>query len=100
MSKKRNIAIVAAILFAFIGGVFAYSIMAGDAKKKSKTTVTGNVVAESASADDMYKMFLCPCCGNPLDKNNICCGMAEEMIKYIDSQMARGVSKDEVVLKA
>ena len=43
-------------------------------------------------------MFLCPCCGQPLDKNNICCGAAKERIDYIDSQAAEGKSQEEIIL--
>ncbi|MEK6887638.1 MAG: redoxin domain-containing protein [Candidatus Aenigmatarchaeota archaeon] len=99
MSRKRNIIYLAAILIALIGSFFAYPIISADASKVSKT-ITGNVIAESAPAEDIYKMFLCPCCGQVLDKKNICCEMAGEMISYIDSQLGAGLSKNEVVMKA
>lgn len=57
-----------------------------------------NLSAETVSADEIYPMFLCPCCGQPLDKNNICCGMAKEMIDYIDSLVAQKLPKDEIIL--
>ncbi|MFA4820030.1 MAG: redoxin domain-containing protein [Candidatus Aenigmatarchaeota archaeon] len=83
----------------FVGGLFAYSMMPGDAIKMPKT-ITGKLIAESAPVEDIYSMFLCLCCGQVLDKKNICCDMADEMIKFIDSQIATGISKDEVVIKA
>lgn len=51
-----------------------------------------------AVANDIYPLFFCPCCGQPLDKNKICCGSAKERIDYIDSLATDGRSEDEVVL--
>jgi len=56
------------------------------------------VLVQPAYASDIYPMFTCPCCGNPLDKETPCCGSAEEMIGYIDQQLGEGKSRDEVVL--
>ncbi len=94
--KKYAWAMVVLVLF--IGSVFAYTLMAG--ANKTEMPVMGKIIAESAPVEDVYEMFLCPCCGQPLDKNNICCGMADEMIKFIDSQLDAGLSKNEVVMKA
>ena len=67
-------------------------------------------ILEIASAEEVYPLFVCPCCGRPLDKNKICCGMAKERIDYIDSQVnpvrkqenSNGVktktSKDNIIL--
>jgi len=49
-------------------------------------------------AADIYPLFFCPCCGQPLDKNNICCGQAQERIDYIDSLVGQNLSEKEVVL--
>lgn len=49
-------------------------------------------------ADEVYPLFFCPCCGQPLDKNNICCAMAQERIDYIDSLVAQGISQEEIIL--
>ncbi len=51
-----------------------------------------------ASAEKVYPLFVCPCCGKPLDKNKICCGMAKERIDYIDSQVKTKTSKNEIIL--
>lgn len=53
---------------------------------------------ESVSAEEIYPMFLCTCCGIPLDKKEICCEMAQERIDFIDSLTSQGTSKDEIVL--
>jgi len=108
MNGKKNMIYAAAILA--VMGLFAYFVI-GNADKALETTgndILGNIAAgsvnaiitESAAAEDVYEMFLCPCCGQALDKNNICCGMADEMIKFIDSQLNAGLPKNEVVMKA
>ncbi len=43
-------------------------------------------------------MFTCPCCGQPLNKEEPCCGAMINMIDYIDQQVSLGTTKDEVVL--
>ncbi len=53
---------------------------------------------ETVSAEKIYPLFVCPCCGQPLDKNKICCGMAKERIDYIDSQVNSKSSKDDIIL--
>ena len=54
---------------------------------------------KSVSAEEIYPMFVCPCCGQPLDKKNICCGSAQEMIDYIDSLAVSNLSKDDIIMK-
>ncbi|MDP3765138.1 MAG: redoxin domain-containing protein [Nanoarchaeota archaeon] len=98
-TSKKNIVIVAIILAVFIGGYFTSSMMASNANKNAKKMPTANLIGLSASADDIYKMFLCPCCGQALDKKKICCGMATEMINFIDSLIASGLSNEEVIIK-
>src|SRR3989338_9325069 len=102
LTGKKNIVIAAIILAVLIGGYFiGYSTsgMKSSNANKNSNKITANLIGVSASADDIYKMFLCPCCGQALDKKNICCGMAREMINYIDSLIASGISNDEVIIK-
>src|SRR3989338_1271801 len=99
LTSKKNIFIAAIILVVFISVYFTYGIMNSNAGKNTNTMPTANLIGVSASPDDIYKMFVCPCCGQVLDKKKICCGMAREMIDYIDSLIASGISNDEVVLK-
>lgn len=49
-------------------------------------------------AKEVYLMFTCPCCGNPLDKESPCCGSATQMIDFIDQKVTTGASKDDVIL--
>ena len=53
---------------------------------------------KSVSAEEIYPLFFCPCCGEPLDKNNICCAEAQERIAYIDSLTAAGESENAIIL--
>ncbi len=102
IAQKRNIIIVALILILFVGGIFGYGILNRSSGKNSKGTnkmPTGNVLSLSDYPDDVTAMFLCPCCGEVLDRKNICCGMASDMINYIDSLIASGLPKDEVIMK-
>src|SRR3989338_10399543 len=98
LTSKKNILIAAIILVVFISVYFTYGIMNSNADRNTNNMPTANLIGTSASADDVYKMFLCPCCGQVLDKKKICCGMAREMISYIDSLIASGISSDEVIM--
>ena len=53
---------------------------------------------ELVLAEEIYPLFFCPCCGKPLDKNNICCGQAKERIDYIDGLVDAKISEEEVIL--
>lgn len=54
--------------------------------------------AVSVSPEKIYPLFLCPCCGKPLDKNNICCEQAKERIGFIDSLAAERKEEKEIIL--
>ena len=56
------------------------------------------LTAKLVSAEEIYPLFFCPCCGQPLDKNKICCGAAKERIDYIDSLVTAGKSEEEIIL--
>lgn len=55
-------------------------------------------IVKSVSAEEVYPIFSCPCCSQPLDKNNICCEAAQERISYIDSLTAQKLSEKEIIL--
>ncbi|MFH1407488.1 MAG: DUF1573 domain-containing protein [Patescibacteria group bacterium] len=59
---------------------------------------TAHSVSQPVSAQEIYPMFLCPCCGKPLDPDNICCEMAQERITFIDGLTAGTMSKEEVIM--
>lgn len=67
----------------------------------SDDTLVGSAgfsLIEPVLAKEIYPLFFCPCCGQPLDKNNICCGLAEERISYIDSLVETKDSEEEIIL--
>jgi len=91
------------ILFLILG-IILLLIFAGSIwliqknKSNSLTSSVGSSLIKTASAKEIYPMFVCPCCGKPLDPKNICCGMAKEMIDYIDSLVAKNLSEKEIIL--
>jgi hypothetical protein len=82
------------IILVFIASVAA--ILIDPLKSEPVAPVSALVVP--ASIDDIYPLFMCPCCGNPLDPENICCGQAKERIDYISALSDTGISNKEVVL--
>ncbi len=64
----------------------------------SNNEKTDTEVIKKVSANDIYSLFRCPCCGKPLDPQNICCGMAKERIDHIDSLVAQNLSENEIIL--
>ncbi|GBE18503.1 hypothetical protein BMS3Abin16_01107 [archaeon BMS3Abin16] len=50
------------------------------------------------SINDVYPLFMCPCCGKPLDPESPCCGLAKERIDYISALSDSGISNEEIVL--
>jgi hypothetical protein len=92
----------ALIAIVFMGGTF-YGISFLSKNSEKKTTGeerAGSLIVKTANAAEIYPEFVCPCCGQPLDKNNICCGSAGQMIDFIDKQVQAGLSKDEIILAA
>lgn len=70
-------------------------------KNKSSASLTGSVdssLIKPVLAEEIYPLFFCPCCGQPLDKNKICCGLAKERIDYIDSLIAQNLSEKEIII--
>ena len=91
------------ILGVIIGMVFVFgsSVLLiqqfGDSSHKGmkRALIIG---VNEVSAAEIYPEFVCTCCDKPLDKDNICCGIAGDMIKYIDSQVSNDLTEEEVVL--
>jgi hypothetical protein len=85
------------ILVIFLA-VFAIGVVAVSKKSGWISIPWGANLIQPVSASEIYPLFFCPCCGQPLDKNNICCDQARERIDYIDSLTGSGNSKDEIIL--
>ena len=86
------------IITAALIGVLVLSVALNVNLYKNKNT--GNLlspIVQTVSAQEIYPMFVCPCCGQPLDKKNICCGEAQERIDFIDSLVAENFSDREII---
>lgn len=84
----------------FLAGALAFSALGGFSKINLPGlggTVKGQV-ADEALAEEIYPLFACPCCGQPLDKKNICCEQAQERINYIDSLAASKTPREKIIL--
>lgn len=55
-------------------------------------------IVRSVSASEVYPMFTCACCNQPLNKEEPCCGGMTQIIDFIDEQVLLESSKDKVVL--
>lgn len=49
-------------------------------------------------ASDIYPLFTCPCCDQPLNKEEPCCGAMTQMIDFIDEKVGAGDPKEDIVL--
>ena len=65
---------------------------------KNSSDLSDISVVKTVQASEVYPMFTCPCCGQPLNKEEPCCGAMINMIDYIDRQVSLGMTEDEVVL--
>lgn len=54
---------------------------------------------EPVKAEEIYGLFICACCNQPLDKEKICCDSAKERIDFIDSLDKTGISKNDAIIK-
>jgi hypothetical protein len=87
----------------FLGIVLVVSL-AGNIwliQKNKLSSLTGSVsssLIKPVLAEEIYPLFFCPCCGQPLDKKNICCEAAKERIDYIDSLVVQNLSEKKIIL--
>ncbi len=49
-------------------------------------------------AKEIYPMFTCPCCGQPLKKEEPCCGAMTQMVDFIDQKVTTGADKNGIIL--
>jgi hypothetical protein len=102
MKKKLNLSPrklfwqLATLLAIFI--LFASPLSSAVQEFGMKHGVKVPSTVSTASANEIYPMFTCPCCGNPLDKEKPCCGSATQMLDFIDQKVSTGVDKDTVIL--
>lgn len=54
------------------------------------------VQAEPVLAEEIYSLFICPCCGQTIDVE--CCGMSAERRAYVDGLIQGDLSKDKIIM--
>lgn len=95
---KRYKTIILVLGFFLILMISVNIILVGKIIQKKNTVDILEFLAAPVLAQEINPLFYCPCCGRPLDKENICCGLARERVDYIDSLVQQALSKDEVIL--
>ena len=65
---------------------------------RGSSNKTEGTIVKTAHASEIYPMFSCPCCGQPLNKEEPCCGAMTQMIDYIDGKVDEGLNDDEIIL--
>ncbi|MDP3882931.1 MAG: DUF1573 domain-containing protein [Candidatus Staskawiczbacteria bacterium] len=91
MSNRRYL-----FLFIFLG-TLSLAVVSANVWMLFGDRIAGISIIETVSAAEIDSMFFCPCCQNPLDKENICCGQAQERIDYIDLLISKNFSKKEII---
>jgi len=102
MTNKANPTIykIVIILGVILGlSLIANVILVGKNNLGELVTGIANVISKPVSAQEIHPLFVCPCCGQPLDEKNICCGSAKDMIDYINDLVDAGLSKNDVIIK-
>jgi hypothetical protein len=84
--------------FILLGAFVLNKVTPGLARITKLDTLLDLSIVETVEASEIYPMFTCPCCGEPLNKEEPCCGAMIQMIDFIDQQISQGTSKDDVIL--
>lgn len=95
MESKKYInfwTIIASILALFLVFGFTTGILRGS-DESSKNSLP---LIEIASAQEIYPLFECPCCGKAIDKCS--CPMAKERRTYVDGLVDAEIAEDRVIL--
>jgi len=96
LSPKKLFWQLATVLAIFI--LFASPLSSAVQEFGMKHGVEIPSTVSTASANEIYPMFTCPCCGQPLNKEEPCCGAMTQMIDFIDQKVMTGTNKDEIIL--
>ena len=65
---------------------------------KESSDLSNLSVVKSVEASEVYPIFTCPCCDQPLNKEEPCCGAMLSMVDFIDKQVSDGSTEDGVIL--
>lgn len=86
------------ITMLIITGVYIQSNNEGQfMPQESEVSPASVATQEPVSPEEIYKMFMCPCCGGTIDSD--CCITSIEMKNYADDLIGVGFSKEEVAMK-
>lgn len=85
------------IILVFVLSSIAATFFLVEIKEGKTFSLQSASLIRPALAEEIYPIFLCPCCGQPLDKKNICCEQAQERIDFIDSLTAQNLSEKEII---
>ncbi|MEE8403134.1 MAG: DUF1573 domain-containing protein [Candidatus Hydrothermarchaeaceae archaeon] len=88
------------VLVAMLAGITAGCVSDNEEPvipQEENVTAPPAATPEPVSPDEIYKMFMCPCCGNPIDSN--CCGTSVERQNYANALIDAGLSKEEIVMR-
>lgn len=90
-SKKyqRLNLIIGLILVLGLGAVVVFNKMSNPNNNLSS-------LIETVSAQEIYSLFICSCCGKTIDAG--CCGMAQERKAYVDGLIQGNLNKDEIII--
>ncbi len=84
--------------FILLGVLIVNKVVPGVAYVMKSDRLSDLTIVEPVEASEIYPMFTCPCCGEPLNKEEPCCGAMIQMIDFIDQQISQGTSKNDVIL--
>ncbi len=82
------------VLVISIGVNFSLMRMNKSTSQKYTNKIVDTII-QPVLAQEIYPMFICPCCGRPIDTG--CCGMANERKLYAEALTQGKLSKEEVV---
>lgn len=95
---KIFVLIIIVLLFLSLAGNIVYFFK--DSKDNNKISSNSDDLSllETVSAEEIYPLFECPCCGKFIDECS--CGMAAERRGYIDAsiEISDNASRDKIVL--
>lgn len=101
MNKKKlnrletiNTILGIALVLSLAVNIWLYTKIRSD--NKNLASLTDLSVEEAASAEEIYPLFVCDCCGKSIAECS--CGMAEERKEFIDSKVGTMSSEKEVIL--
>lgn len=97
--NKWKIYILALVIFALLGPIVIIGLTLTNNQTVISNIFTGMVsssLVQPASAQEIYPLFECPCCGKPIDQCE--CPMAKERVAYINGLADAKQSEDEVIL--